>query len=662
LTRLRLDLLERGYTPTPVAGKKAQLDGWQEKTSPTADEVAAWETDYSYCRNTGIVGGTVGVFDGDILNAEAVQAIEALARERFSSRGKTLVRTGQPPKIAIPFKTATPFRIINRLLDPPGGGDREQLEFRGLDNMTVVHGTHPVTQQPYSWRDQPLWEVPRDDLPDVTEDEARQFIDDATKVLVEQFGYKIALKYDENKDQKRAEGDDEPRPPEDPEKIKAILAMIPPVDYWVWIWTAMALITIESYSPDEDWEEIFHWWSARCPEKYDRAKATAKWRDLENHKYPRTIRTLFYFAMQFNPTWVPPRDTAVAVTLDDLRANMEDHKYIYLPTRAPWPAASVNARIPPVALVDRDGNPILDEDGQQVKVKANAWLDVHRPVEQMTWAPAEPAVIRHRLVAEGGWFTKAGAACLNLYRPPTIKLGDPAKAQPWIDHAYKVYPNDADHIITWCAHRAQRPGEKVNHAIVLGSNDQGIGKDTLLEPVKRAVGHWNFIEVSPKQAMGRFNGFVKSVVLRMSEARDLGEFDRFQLYEHMKNIIVVPPDDDQGRREELEGTLRHQLHRRRRHHQPEGRPISARRRPQALRRVVDPDQGRLRREVLDQHLGLVPRRRVQPRGRLPHGLRHIRLRPQGATAEDGGFLGDRRDQQGAGEHRFRGRDRGPRSG
>ena len=539
LTQRRLDLLARGFTPTPVMGKRPLTDGWQEKINPTSDEVAAWERDYPHCRNTGIV--STPFLDLDILKAEAVEAIETLVRERFGPRGKILVRTGQPPKIAIPFRTATPFRIINRLLDPPSKGKREQLEFRGLGNMTVVHGVHPDTHQPYWWRDQPLWEVARDELPDVTEDEARQFIDDAAKMLVERFGYAIALKYDENKNQKHGDDDGEPRPPEDPDKVKAILTMIPAGEYRVRFEVGCALVTIKGYSPDGDWEEMFHWWLSTYFDKYVRAKVSAKWRDLEGHKYPYTIRTLFYFAMQFNPTWTPPQDTAVAVTLDDLRANMEDHKYIYLPTRAPWPAASVNARIPPVPLFDRDGDPVLDGNGQQVKVKASAWLDQNRPVEQMTWAPGEPAVIRHRLVAEGGWFTKAGAACLNLYRPPTIKLGDSTKAQPWVDHVHKVYPDDADHITAWCAHRVQRPGEKTNHALLLGGV-AGIGKDTLLEPVKRAVGHWNFIEVSPKQAMGRFNGFVKSVVLRMSEARDLGEFDRFQLYEHMKNIIAAPPD------------------------------------------------------------------------------------------------------------------------
>jgi hypothetical protein len=71
---------------------------------------------------------------------------------------------------------------------------------------------------------------------------------------------------------------------------------------------------------------------------------------------------------------------------------------------------------------------------------------------------------------------------------------------------------------------------------------QGVGKDTIIEPVKYAVGPHNFAEVSPKQAMGRFNGFVKSVILRVSEAHDLGEANRYALYEAMKTYTAAPPD------------------------------------------------------------------------------------------------------------------------
>ena len=111
----------------------------------------------------------------------------------------------------------------------------------------------------------------------------------------------------------------------------------------------------------------------------------------------------------------------------------------------------------------------------------------------------------------------------------------------WVDHVHKVYPDSAEHIIRWLAHRVQRPAEKINHALVLGGS-QGIGKDTLLEPAKYAVGPWNVAEISPTALLGRFNGFLKSVILRVSEAHDLGEFNRFALYERLKAYTAAPPD------------------------------------------------------------------------------------------------------------------------
>jgi hypothetical protein len=87
----------------------------------------------------------------------------------------------------------------------------------------------------------------------------------------------------------------------------------------------------------------------------------------------------------------------------------------------------------------------------------------------------------------------------------------------------------------------QRPGEKINHGLVLGG-EQGIGKDSLLEPVKHAVGPWNFHDTSPTHLLGRFNSFAKSVILRVSEGRDLGEVDRFKFYDHTKIYTAAPPD------------------------------------------------------------------------------------------------------------------------
>jgi hypothetical protein len=183
----------------------------------------------------------------------------------------------------------------------------------------------------------------------------------------------------------------------------------------------------------------------------------------------------------------------------------------------------------------------VDKNGDPKFVAANKWLDEHRPVEQMTWVPGLPMKIRDRLVADGGWFEHKGVTTFNLYRPPTIVLGDPNDVALWLEHIHKVYPTDAEHILNWLSQRKQHPEEKINHALVLGGA-QGIGKDTILEPVKRAIGPWNFVEITPSAVMGRFNGFLKSVILRVNEARDLGEVNRFQFYEHMKPYIAAPPD------------------------------------------------------------------------------------------------------------------------
>ena len=216
------------------------------------------------------------------------------------------------------------------------------------------------------------------------------------------------------------------------------------------------------------------------------------------------------------------------VALADLLAYLPQHKYIYRPTGDLWPAESVNGCVDWPKL---NGKPC----------KPSSWLDRNQAVQQMTWTPSAGELINDQVVADGGWIAKAGARTFNLYRPPLAFIGDHAKATRWRDHLRIIYPDDAEHIERWLAQRVQHPGVKLNHALVLGG-PQGIGKDTVLEPVKAGIGPWNWAEVSPAQMLGRFNGWAKSVVLRVSEARDLGEVDRFSFYDHGKTYIAAPPD------------------------------------------------------------------------------------------------------------------------
>ena len=216
------------------------------------------------------------------------------------------------------------------------------------------------------------------------------------------------------------------------------------------------------------------------------------------------------------------------IALGDFHAHMPSHQYLFIPTRELWPAASVNGRVRWPTIKDKPVAPAR-------------WLDMHRAVEQLAWHPAEPQLIHDRVLQVSGWTRHIGATVFNLYRKPDRPQGSASKAGPWIDHLQRVYPDDAAHITRWLAHRVQHPGDKCNHALVLGGL-QGIGKDTLLEPLKAAIGPWNWSDINPAQMLGRFNGWVKAVVVRVNEARDLGDVDRFSFYDHSKAIIAAPPD------------------------------------------------------------------------------------------------------------------------
>ena len=298
----------------------------------------------------------------------------------------------------------------------------------------------------------------------------------------------------------------------------------------------MALYAATGGSKEE--LELFHFWS-KGSSKYDDAKTGERWSAL--HTCPPTnigAGTIFFKASAACPGWD-------RLTTEHFYSYLPKHDYIFLPTGGHWPGSSVNATVAKVPLVDASGNPILKEGSkgnQQRKVKPTVWLDQHRRVMEITWAPGQPQFVRDKIVNESGWVDAPGINTFNTYKAPSIIRGNGALASPWLDHCDRVLGSSRQHVVSWFAHRVQKPGEKINHAIVLGGSP-GIGKDTLLEPLKRAVGIGNFQEASPIKMLGEFNAkHLQAVVLRISEARDLGDVNRYAFYEHMKAFTAAPPD------------------------------------------------------------------------------------------------------------------------
>ena len=175
----------------PNRGQASAAQNWQTKTDTNAAEIKLWEKVYPQATNTGILTQLTPTLDIDITNPEAAEAVEALARERFEERGFVLIRIGQAPKRAILLRTNTPFKKITGKVVAPNGDTDQKIELLADGQQVVVFGTHPKTGKPYSWFGGDPTSIKHEELPYVSEDEAKQFVADAIALLVKDFGYKL---------------------------------------------------------------------------------------------------------------------------------------------------------------------------------------------------------------------------------------------------------------------------------------------------------------------------------------------------------------------------------------------------------------------------------------------------------------------------------------
>ena len=128
-TELRLQLLRLGYLPLPLYGKeppnrknnkRGGLSDWPNIRA-TPDLILKWDKKWPDARNSGVITAPVPAFDGDITHPEAARAVEDLVRERYEEVGRLLVRFGNPPKFAIPFRTDEPFEKLSVYLKARDG-------------------------------------------------------------------------------------------------------------------------------------------------------------------------------------------------------------------------------------------------------------------------------------------------------------------------------------------------------------------------------------------------------------------------------------------------------------------------------------------------------------------------------------------------------------
>ncbi|MGA8612830.1 MAG: primase-helicase family protein [Xanthobacteraceae bacterium] len=204
---------------------------------------------------------------------------------------------------------------------------------------------------------------------------------------------------------------------------------------------------------------------------------------------------------------------------------MAENKFLYLPTRSLFERTAVIRQLGGLAA------------------KA---IEKEKVCSNLYWAPGRPTFMENVAVIDGALFDYPGNNLLNLYRKSKPTEGDPAGAYFWRDLGQFLFGEDFKRLEQCLAFKLQFPHKKINHAILLGSNNQGIGKDSLLAPIKVGIGSHNFGDVTASNAVewttrGFTAPILRKVITRISEVHDLGP-GRFKFYDMTKDWAAAPPE------------------------------------------------------------------------------------------------------------------------
>jgi hypothetical protein len=234
----------------------------------------------------GIAAGKVIGIDIDVLQSKAVaEKIEGLAKRMLGDT--PAVRIGHAPKRLLVYRAVQPF----------GGFKYPPIEVLGVGQQFIAYGIHPDTGKPYEWPVSTLAELAIDELPAITEAQAREFAKEAYLLIPAELRPKSlgtglrTPKECANLPEQRGTL----------EAVEDALRYIinDDLDYDSWVRVGMAM---KGALGDDGWP-LFEAWSATSQK--NEIKTTAKgWRSFA----PQRIGAGTVYKLALDNGWVPAAD------------------------------------------------------------------------------------------------------------------------------------------------------------------------------------------------------------------------------------------------------------------------------------------------------------------------------------------------------------------
>ena len=188
-------------------------------------------------------------------------------------------------------------------------------------------------------------------------------------------------------------------------------------------------------------------------------------------------------------------------------------------------------------------NARMAEIGPIYDTRRSAWAQFFEPkhgevrckrVKRCTYRPGQPAIVPEH-----------GVECFNTWRPSALV---PAKGvtdedvAPWLTLGRRLFGIDdvREKVISWLGGLVQRPGVKPAFVLVMGGHE-GIGKDSFVAPLVRALGLHNVSSVTMATVMGPNTHWVAQKQLVI--ITETHSFSRREVMEKLKPIGACPPDE-----------------------------------------------------------------------------------------------------------------------
>lgn len=470
---------------------------WSGSTAWPKD-LARWQ---GWKAGTGLQAEHFPAFDIDVADEAMAEMIADLVIDRA---GDAPARTGRPPRRLLPYRTTAPITKRRLAFTLPGSDETHAVELLGAGQQYVIDGVHPKTAQPYTWNRPLPAAAALHAIDAVTVDAVLAEI----CALVELFGGEIVS--ESRPSVKREEGVNQHSllaPSED--AIAAVLdAAGNDADYDTWIKIGVAIKAASAGS--DRGREIWCDWSALYDENAE-DEAAKRW---DSFSPPYTI------GWPFLQRWAAERGVNTAQhEFDEVPADSEkpvdifgDDALAALFSRYVWVHTQARAYDTETReVIDREQFNVRNNNvGDPADNKKCAWSQWRRDparlrqVNNTTYRPGLSAFI-----------TEESGECVNTWRPallqPAFGATD-ADVKSWLDHARYLYPDDFERntLLDWLAFVIQCPTLKPNWAVLMGSLEQGIGKDLLVQPVIAALGRHNVGEIGAEQVIGRFNGWCEN--------------------------------------------------------------------------------------------------------------------------------------------------------